>query len=73
VTVGRCRAGATLARSKGESRPTGLVGKEQRRALGGEVDAEVWCLVGVLGGIHPVIVPVTVGAWENQRRSCSGS
>jgi hypothetical protein len=71
--MGWCRAGATLARSKGESRPACPVGKEQGRASGGEVDAEVWCLVGVSGGIHSVIVPVTVGAWKNQRQSCSGS
>jgi hypothetical protein len=65
-------AGAALAKSEGESRPAGLVVKEQGRCLGGEVDAEVWCLVGVSGGIHFVIIPVTVGAWENQRQSCSG-
>jgi hypothetical protein len=71
--VGWSWTGATLARSKGESRPAGLVGKKQGRALGGEVDAEAWCLVGVSGGIHSVIVLVTVDAWENQRQSCSGN
>jgi hypothetical protein len=73
VTVGWCWTGATPARSKSESRLAGLVGKEQGRAPGGEVDAEVWFLVGVSGGIHSVIVSVTVGVWENQRQSCSGS